>query len=435
MRFFLMIRKLHIRRCLSDESIVEVGQLAQNKTGVYFQYDANYLSKYSSLSPFNLPFDASVTLAPKQPHLGLHGVFADSLPDGWGLLIMDKLFRQNGIDKAKITAMDRLSFMGNNSMGALSYSPQADITNNIITTARTKQLIELNQLGKNAVALFDGETNEILEQLAAIGSPGGARPKAQIYINPNDSGQISTQPRGDYIPNIIKFSSAHLLLGHEEGLCEAAYLSMAKKCGIEVPNWQIIHTNIGKLKMNWLTMIRYDCQLNTDSYGRYHTHSLAGLLDVDFRQPSLDYEDIIRASQALCRSPAVGKDLFKRAIFNLFTLNQDDHAKNWEFIQDDNGLWRVAPFFDVTFSPTRHKEHSTSYAGYGKNPPLKAIQKLASLASYKNWHQAQIDILNIVDCISCWDAVSKELNISKSTRTMIAKNLKQTRLENLDLLV
>ena len=426
----LMIRKLTVRRCLSDGHIVNVGQLAQNKTGVYFQYDVRYLNKHPSLSPFNLPFDQSVNLAPLQPHLGLHGVFADSLPDGWGLLIMDKLFLQNGIDRTHISPMDRLSFMGNNTMGALSYSPQSGFARH-----DAEQLVKLNQLGANAVALFDGDVDKVLEQIAAIGSPGGARPKAQIYIDPIDSSQISTQPRNRFIPSIIKFTSSNLLLDHEEGLCEAAYLTIAKKCGIDVPNWHITQTSIANKPMRWLTMERYDCKLNNRLYGRFHTHSLSGLLNADFRQPSLDYEDVIRAGQALCRSPAVGKELFKRAIFNLYALNQDDHAKNWEFIQDDDGSWRIAPFFDVTFSPTRHNEHSTSYVGYGKNPPVKSIQKLAKLASYKNWHEAVLDIQEVVENISKWDTVAKEMKVKKETRLMITKQLNQTFLANKALLL
>jgi len=422
---FSQARKLNVHRCLSSGETVLVGQLAQNKSAVYFQYDTNYIGSYLSLSPFKIPFDAVIHQAPQKPHNGLHGVFADSLPDGWGLLIMDKVFRKHGIDPALITAMDRLSYMNNNCMGALSYSPSS-----AFAVKNDEAMINLNQLGKNATALFEGEADVVLSQLANTGSPGGARPKAQVYTHPTDLEQITAYPKKGFIPNIVKFTSPTLLLGDEEGLCEAAYLSMAKNCGIDVPDWKLVNGSRNKKPISWLMMIRYDCKQNESNIGRYHIHSLGGLLDADYRQPSLDYEDIIRASQALCQSPEVGKEYFKRAVFNLFSVNQDDHSKNWEFIQKDNGQWIPAPFFDITFSPTAFGEHSTSYGGYGKNPPLKAMKKLAQLANFKNWQQAQAEIEMIVEYISQWNDVAKRLGINKQTRKMIAKHLSQTKQAN-----
>ena len=85
MNTFTSINKLDVYRRLSNGNEVLVGQMAQNKQGVFFQYDDDYLKKYHSLSPFTLDFSNMLSQAPKQPHLGLQGVFADSLPDGWGM--------------------------------------------------------------------------------------------------------------------------------------------------------------------------------------------------------------------------------------------------------------------------------------------------------------------------------------------------------------
>lgn len=422
---FSPVSKLNVHRCLSNGESILVGQLAQNKLSVYFQYDADYVSSYPNLSPFKIPLNTEIHQAPKKPHYGLHGVFADSLPDGWGLLIMNKIFRKNGVNSAQITAMDRLSFMGNNCMGALKYSPTSSLK-----IKNDDAMLDLNQLGNNAAALFEGDSNVVLSQLANTGSPGGAKPKAQVYIHTSHPEKVTSYPKQGYLPSIVKFTSSTLLLGDEEGLCEAAYLTMAKDCGIEVPDWQLVNGFRNNKPIRWLMMTRYDCKHNANTIGRYHVHSLSGLLDADYRQPSLDYEDIIRASQALCQSPEVGKEYFKRAIFNLFTLNQDDHSKNWEFLQDDKGQWAPAPFFDITFSPTAFNEHSTSYCGYGKNPPLKAMQKLATLANYKNWGLAKIEIEKILNSISQWDEVAKSLNIKNSTHKMISKQLNQSWQDN-----
>lgn len=428
---FKPINKLNVQRCLSTGEIINVGQLAQNKSSVYFQYDEKYLANSHSLSPFKLSFTNELLKAPLTPHHGLHGVFADSLPDGWGLLLMDRVFRQHNIQTSQITALDRLAYMGNNCMGSLSYSPVSNFSQPLFT-----KNIKLEELGQSAIKLFEGDMKEILPELINIGSPGGARPKAQIYINNINPEQMTTYPKPDYQPWLVKFTSSALLLGHDEGLCEAAYLTVAKNIGIDVPDWKIISTNHKNKNYNWLAMRRYDCNQNHAKHylGRYHTHSLCGLLDADFRQPSLDYEDIIRASQVLCKSPEIGKEFFKRALFNLFTLNQDDHSKNWEFIQDDNGQWRAAPFFDITFSPTPYNEHSTSFVGYGKRPSLKAIQKLASLANFKNWLDAKEIIAQIIEEINKWDTIARDLNISSANRNMISKQLKQIQQDNKHLL-
>jgi len=428
---FSPIKKLDIFRTLSDGNEVTVGQLAQNPQGVYFQYDAHYLNTYQSLSPFALSFNNALAKAPSQPHMGLHGLFADSLPDGWGLLLMDRVFRQQGIQPQQLTAMDRLAYVGDSGIGALSYRP-------VIDWKQTEEpWVNLAELGEHAIQLFDGDADLVLTALANAGSSGGARPKALIYIDPQESNKISTQEKDGLEPWLIKFTSQSLLLGHDEGLCEAAYLTMAKQAGIEVPEWQLFNpeknnnTSAQNNPKAWLAMKRFDCSVTG---GRYHTQSLCGLLDADFRQPSLDYEDCIKASQTLCNSPAVGQQQFTRAMFNLFADNQDDHTKNWSFLMDDKGQWQPAPFYDVTFSPNPHHQHMMAYGGYGTQPTLKAVQKLAAQANFSSWKKAQGEIEKVLDALSYWPTTAKELEVKPSVVKMISKQLDEVYKKNVALL-
>lgn len=412
------VRRLDVYRRLATGSRVPVGVLAQNAQAVYFQYDKDYLSNYANLSPFSLSFDNRLQQAPATPHQGMHGVFADSLPDGWGLMLMDRVFRQHGILPHQLTAMDRLAYVGERGAGALEYAPASDYMPVVADTS-----IDIAELGLQAQALFEGQTQEVLAQLAAAGSSGGARPKAQVYFRSGEYTCASTVPQPDAESWLVKFTSSSLALGHEEGLCEAAYLTLAERAGIAVPEWKMIPAPEGSGAIAWLALKRFDC---TSSGGRFHLHSLCGLLDADFRMPSLDYEDLIKASQILCKSPATGQSQFRRAIFNLFALNQDDHSKNWAFLQDDHGQWTPSPFFDVTFSPNPHGEHSTSFAGYGKNPPLKAMQQLARQASFANWQQAKECIEEVLEALSHWGVVAANLGVSQRTRELIGKRLAQT---------
>lgn len=423
---FKPVQKLNVTRTLSTGDSVQVGVLVQNRQGVFFQYEAQYLQKFGNLSPFTLHSSTVLQPAPAQPHAGLHGVFADSLPDGWGLLLQDHVFRQQGILPAQVTAMDRLAFVGSTGTGALAFTPESDL--HITSQADT----DLATLGLEAQAVFDGQTEHVLAALVAAGSSGGARPKAQLFFSADNPSQCRTQAKRGDDAWLVKFTSQNLALGHEEGLCEAAYLHLAEVADLHPPQWQLLPAPEESGAKAWLAVKRFDWLQNINSVrsGRLHLHSACGLLDADFRLPSLDYADLIKASRQLCKSPSVGQLQFRRALFNLFACNQDDHSKNWAFLQDDNGQWQPAPFYDVTFSPHPFNEHTTAFMGYGKQPPLAVIQQLAGQAGFADWKQAQAHIQESVEALSGFAVIAKRLGVKKNTITAIQKILDACRKEN-----
>ncbi|AEG31076.1 type II toxin-antitoxin system HipA family toxin [Thiomicrospira cyclica] len=439
---FKPIQKLRVTRRLSSGEQVTVGVLAQNRQGVFFQYADSYLQQFGNLSPFTLQAHTQVQAAPKEPHQGLHGVFADCLPDGWGMLLQDRIFRQKGILPNQLTAMDRLAFVGDKGMGALSFAPVSEFS------ATTLVDIDLATLGLEAQTLFDasmsdyiddnhdeldGHTQQVLVALVAGGSSGGARPKAQIYMPAGEVQHCRTYAQPGDEAWLIKFTSKNLALGHEEGLCEAVYLQMAEQAKCQPPHWQLIEAPHTSGAAAWLALKRFDYVVeNTDSgskpsSGRLHMHSACGLLGADFRTPSLDYIDLIKASRQLCKSPAAGQLQFRRAIFNLLSSNQDDHSKNWAFLQADDGQWNPAPFYDVTYSPHPFNEHATAFGGYGKAPPIKAMQKLAIGAGFANWHEAKQVIEDVAEAISQFSWLAQQQGVSKTTISAIAKTLNQRR--------
>lgn len=419
---FKPIQKLLVHRTTSLGQKVNVGVLAQNRQGVFFQYDEGYFTTFGNLSPFSLTSDTTVQLAPQSPHYGLHGVFADALPDGWGLLLQDRVFRQHGILPNQLTPMDRLAFVGNTALGALSFSPISEFT------PTTRDVMRLDTLGMHAQLVFDGQTEEVLSALVTAGSSGGARPKTQIYIHNSTFDECSTVEKTEHEAWIVKFTSKNLALGHEESLCEAVYLKLANDLNLKTPEWTLIKAPKQSGAKKWLAVKRFDHLKNVAPHGgRLHMHSACGLLDADFRSPSLDYEDLIKASRILCKSPAVGQLQFKRAIFNLVFLNQDDHSKNWAFLQNDSGQWQPAPFFDITFSPHPFGEQATSFAGFGKTPPLKALQQLAQSASFAQWQTAKTCVLEIIEKVSGFEPTAIEFGVSPTTASMIQKRLNESR--------
>lgn len=422
------IRQLTVWRTLSTGQKVSVGELVQNRQAVFFQYQASYLARFGNLSPYKLAANTALQQAPVQPHSGLHGVFADSLPDGWGLLLQDRIFRQQGLAPAQITAMDRLAFVGNKAGGALSYEPSTQQE-----TGGTRYV--LAELGLQAQALFEGQTDEVLQALITAGSSGGARPKAQLFFAANSFAHCRTEAQEGDEAWLVKFTSSRFQLGHEEGRCEAAYLQLASQLGLQPPQWQLLDAPQQSGARKWLATKRFDYQKNEHTPdGRLHLHSACGLLDADFRSPSLDYHELIKASGQLCQSPQAAQLQFRRALFNLFASNQDDHSKNWAFLQDDHGQWQPAPFYDITFSPHPYNEHATAYGGYGKSPSLATIQQLAASAGFADWAEARHCIVQIAEEVMTFSKTALELDIPVQTIRQIQSVLEQRYQENQALL-
>lgn len=427
---FSPVPRLNVERTLTSGESVLVGTLAQSRQGVFFQYHEDYPARLGNLSPFTLDATTALQKAPGEPHEGLHGLFADCLPDGWGRLLQDRVFRQHGISPSQVTPMDRLAFVGSRGMGALSFAPASE------WQPSDTEETDMATLGLEAEALFDGQTDDVLAALVAAGSSGGARPKAQLFFTADAPGQCRTYPgRGDEAW-LVKFTSQNLALGHEEGLCEAVYLALAKAAGLEPPEWQLLEAPDSSGARAWLALKRFDWHWpdGAQSPGRWHMHSACGLLDADYRAPSLDYLDLIKASRQLCRSPAAGQLQFRRAVFNLLASNQDDHSKNWAFLQNDCGRWRPAPFYDATFSPHPFDEHATAFMGYGKRPPLAAMQQLASAAGFDDWPQAQHCIQQIADVLTTFAAKARDYGVSEDTIAEIQTVLDQRRRANSALL-
>ena len=88
-----------------------------------FEYDGKWLEDGYSISPFELPLERGVKISRAMPFDGGFGVFDDSLPDGWGLIILDRYLRLHNINPNELTILDRLSLVGKNGRGALEFIP------------------------------------------------------------------------------------------------------------------------------------------------------------------------------------------------------------------------------------------------------------------------------------------------------------------------
>lgn len=377
-----------------DDSKLKVGRLALDNRKIYFEYDKDFLKSGIELSPYKLPLKEGVFSDSDHLFDGLFGLFADSLPDGWGRLLLDRYLMNQGYQLSQISPLDRLMLIGKYGIGALSYEP-------IIETLSDTQEIDLDDLASASLEILRGNDAKNIETLLANnGSSGGARPKIMIQINENNQFLSANQPlQKDYEHYMVKFSSSN---DHQEmGKLEFLYSQMAKDSGIEITDTKLL---VGE-KNSYFAIKRFDRTQDK----RVHIHSLAGLVHTDFRIPSVDYDDILTVTLHLTKDINEVIKVYKLAVFNLFTHNRDDHAKNFSFLLDDENSWKFAPAYDLTFSYGPGGEHSTTYLNEGKNPTIEHLEKLGQKHRIKEYKKIIEEIKYVV---SQFKKYAKNLELS-----------------------
>lgn len=330
-----MIRKIEV-----FANKIKVGTLAlTNDNKVAFQYTDEWVEKGFSINPFKLPLSRQLFYASSPHFKGLFGVFADSLPDSYGELLLDRYLKRKNINISDLTCLDRLAYVGCSGMGLLEYIP--DFSEN---TDRSN--IDFDVIQKECNDLLDSKkVDNIINLYSLGGSSGGARPKSLIKYEGEDY--------------IVKFSSKFDPKNIAE--LEYKYMSLAKEAGINIPTIKLVNSRSGK---KYFLIKRFD----RESSKKIHMISAAALLEVDFGAPSLDYNDLIKLTRVLTKNDDDIIEMYRRMVFNVLINNQDDHAKNFSFIYDDiNKTYRLSPAYDITPGKTFYGEHTTSVNGKGKN--------------------------------------------------------------------
>ena len=372
-----------------------VGRLAIKDRRIYFEYDKKFLKSTIELSPYKLPLKSGVFSCDDRVFDGLFGVFADSLPDGWGKLLLDRSLMTKGIKLSDISQLDRLSYVDKYSVGALSYEP---VSENMRNTYENQ--IVLDDLAFNAQQILKGSSEDMLDTLLSLGgSSAGARPKAMIQVDENDNIIHGTQILQDgYEHYMVKFAS--ITDEHEIGKMEYIYSLIAKKAGIDMPTAKLLHTKTN----SYFAIKRFDRDLDR----RVHIHSVAGLTHSDYRLPSLDYDDLLTLCLHLTKDFGEQQKMFRLAVFNLLMHNRDDHAKNFSFMLKGD-QWYLSPAYDLTFSFGPGGEHSTTYLGEGKTPSLKHLHMLAKKHSIKNAGEI---VKEVQDAVSLFENFAKDVGLS-----------------------
>ena len=334
----------------------KVGTLALMKNNIVaFEYDSNWITNGFSISPFSLPLKKQVFIPRIDPFDGLYGVFSDSLPDGWGRLLVDRMLNSQNINPREISQIDRLAIVGETGMGALSYKPEY----NLLEDKDYQE--DYDNLALSCKKILNTEYSADLDNLFRLGgSSGGARPKILTKIDNEDW--------------IIKFPSS--LDDSNIGKLEYLYSVCAKKCKIDIPETKLFPS---KISSGYFGIKRFDRKkLSTGAIRKLHMISVSGLLETSHRIPNLDYNDLMQLTLNLTKSFEEVEKLFRLMCFNVFSHNRDDHSKNFSFIYNENlNKWELSPAYDLTYSYSINGEHATTINGNGVNPGLNDILKVA----------------------------------------------------------
>jgi len=332
-----------------------VGTLALYRGSIVaFEYSESWLNNGFSISPFSLPLQKKLYIPKFDPFDGLFGVFADSLPDGWGRLLVDRVLLKERINPQGVDMLNRLAIVGDSGMGALEYSPRHEWHS-------SQAVLEYDRMADECRKILESEYSDDLDTLFLMGgSSGGAHPKILTRVDGEDW--------------IVKFPSS--VDGYDVGELEYRYSLCAKKCGIDMTETRLFPS---KRCAGYFGTKRFD-RIDAGGRGgkRVHMASVSALLEVSHRTPSLDYNSLMRLTLELTKDYQEVEKMFRLMCFNVFAHNRDDHSRNFSFLYDDKLCkWKLAPAYDLTYSSSFGGEHATCVNGNGRDPSLDDIYAVA----------------------------------------------------------
>ncbi len=321
----------------------EIGRLAwdERRKRSYFIYNPEWLKKGLNISPLVAPIDGARVLMPvwgedAKIYQKLPAFVADSLPDTWGNQLFDLWRLQNHLSNADITPLDKLSFIGKRGMGALEYLPE-------YARERKAEKIDMKSLADLAERIYTEreqahilpEESITMQSLLTVGtSAGGRQPKAIIAINHKTgeirSGQISDLKNYDYY--LLKFGNTQ----YSSAELEMTYYELATMAGI-----QMMPSSLYAVEGNnhFITK-RFD----RDRERKIYTQTLAAI-----NPEAESYGQLIDTCRKLHLPESDCQEVFRRMVFNILANNTDDHNKNFSFIMNEDGSWRLSPAYDITY--------------------------------------------------------------------------------------
>ena len=413
---------------------VGVFHLNENKGCVSFEYEKDFLSHGINVAPIMMPLSNRVYEFPelaKSSFKGVPGLMADSLPDNFGNAVINQWLASEGRSPSSFNVVERLCYTGKRGMGALEYEPAINKHTDI------NEPISLQRMSDFASAILEEKVDVVLSaesdvtyaQLLQLGtSAGGARAKAVIAYNEKSgeirSGQVDLGKNFDYwlvkFDGVLKNGDHNLQDVPEYTLIEYAYYEMALQAGLTMNECRLLSEG----ERNHFMTKRFD-RVNGD---KLHMQSLGAMLHIDYNEPGLcSYEMAALTARRLGLPSSDIEQLYRRMVFNVLAVNQDDHVKNISFLMNKEGIWSLSPAYDVTFSidPENQwlKAHQMTINGKMSHispEDLIACGKKMDLKSPK----CKKIINDVTTAVKQWKDIASSVGIREQTISLIQNELK-----------
>ena len=409
-----------------------------SKGSATFQYSNEAKNRKVEPSPIIMPTQEGV-FETNRNHINFHNLpylLSDSMPDVFGNMMMKEWLRQKNLSINDINPVDKLTYVGKRGMGALEYEPFNHKENNNYN-------INVTELLDVAKKVLDGKENisynnldkDSLSDILRIGtSVGGARAKALIAIRTDLNNKIIEIRPGDIIQPkgysywLLKIDGANKkTLGEGAGLgkIEYAYYKLAKDAGINMSD-SILHEENDRF--HFMTK-RFD---RTNNGEKIHMQTLGALAGIDYKiQKASSYETLFRVMKMLKLPYYQFEQQYRRALFNIIARNHDDHVKNFSFLMNENGKWKISPAYDITYQfkegGTWTNVHQSSINGKFDNFTKNDLLSFGKSFGIK---KANHILEEIITAVSQWPKTAKELDISKDEIKSISKNLRIKNFKN-----
>lgn len=412
-----------------------IGYLHQEDNGIVgFQYDDKFLKSNIEISPIRMPLSKITYSFPALPEVtfhGLPGMVADSLPDRFGNIVINRYLESQGRTADSLSVIEKLCYTGKRGVGALEYEPSQEIT----TINETVDLDALTKLASEILSekehIHIQKNDNLMAQLMECSSSvGGARAKTLIAWNPesNDvrSGQIDAGDGYEYW--LLKFDNITNNKDKdsrpddgEYTKVEYAYYLMALDAGLEMSECRLYRENGSS---HFMTR-RFDRKGKKGE--KLHMQSLCALAHMDFNSPrTYSYEEAFAVMKQLRLPYNDFLQLFRRMVFNEYAKNYDDHTKNISFLMDKKGIWSLSPAYDVTFSFREDsqwvKAHQMLINGKADNITKEDMLRVAEKIGIKKSDAEKIT-QQIKSSVSNWEFFAKQTDMSEKNIERIKAKL------------
>lgn len=387
-----------------DQPTLAVGRLAMAGGLAQLEWSPELVAAPLPVSALLYPPEPGLHPARSREFEGLHGFLSDSLPEGWGFLVMRRRLSKLGVAIETLSALDRLALVGDHGRGALTYRP---------ATAPPPEVesLDLDALAAESTAILTGHEGALADTLATLaGGSGGARPK--VHVGFDAEGRVSVsegETAAGHEAWIVKFAATND--PPDIGPIEAAYAAMAVAAGLAMAPYRLLPSKTGP---GYFATRRFD---RPAPGRRLHMVSLSGAVEAPWRTPS-SYDLFMRATAAITRHADDLHAAFRRMVFNILASNRDDHTRQHSYLMGEAGEWRLAPAYDLTYSAGPGGEHYLDVEGEGKNPTREQVRSLGRRHGLPD-RMINTIIDDVRAAVADWTRFANEAGVSRASQSEI----------------